>query len=951
MKRKSLFSIAAFTLCMHLCYAGEIERLKDGVLVRLEKPVAGGVKQVKLQVITDKIIRVTASPADSISSTPSLMAVATGTKDVKWTTEEKNNALILKTNALAASVDLTTGEVIFRDLAGHIILQEKQGGGKTFTPAIVDGKPLYKLQQVFESPAGEAFYGLGQHQTGLMNYKDQDVDLTQYNSIAVIPFLVSSRHYGILWDNYSITRFGDDRPYEALNSLQLFDKTGKPGGLTATYAFRNKPDSIFLQHQETIIDYTFLPDLKKMPAGYPMGNGIITWEGAVASPGGGQEKFYLMASGYIKIWIDGELKLDKWREGWNPGPSLFQHHLDKGKQYKIKVEWIPESDQAFASFKHLSPTPVRLQNKAALTSEAGEKIDYYFVYGAHADDVINGYRTITGRATIIPKWALGYWQSRERYKNQRDVISTVQEFRKRQIPLDNIVMDWSYWKQDEWGSQQFDPARFPDAPGMIDSLHNIYHTQFMISAWPKFYKDIHNYKLFNDKGWLYKQSINDGIKDWIGEGYVSTFYDAFNPGARKLFWQLLSQHLFSKGVDAWWLDATEPDVLSNASIDYRKQLMNPTALGPSTQYFNTYALLNAKGIYEGQREEKPDQRVFILTRSAYAGMQRYAAATWSGDIAARFDELARQIPAGLNFSLSGMPYWTSDIGGFYVEDKYDKPDPQGENLVEWRELNTRWFQYGAFCPLFRSHGQYPYREPFNIAPDNSTELNSMVYYDKLRYRLMPYIYSLAGQTYHHGYTPMRGLIMDFDKDTAVQHIGDQFMFGPALLVNPVYTYKARSRRLYLPANTGWYNLYDGVYTAGGKYITADAPLDRMPLFVKAGSIIPFGPALQYTAQQPADTITLYVYTGSNGQFTLYEDEGVNYNYEKGQYSTISFQYSEANKTLTIGKREGAFPGMLQQRTFRVVKAGKDKPVALDFNNPQATVIKYDGSAKTISFKK
>jgi alpha-D-xyloside xylohydrolase len=286
-----------------------------------------------------------------------------------------------------------------------------------------------------------------------------------------------------------------------------------------------------------------------------------------------------------------------------------------------------------------------------------------------------------------------------------------------------------------------------------------------------------------------------------------------------------------------------------------------------------------------------------------------------------------------------------------VEDKYDKPDPQGENLVEWRELNTRWFQYGAFCPLFRSHGQYPYREPFNIAPDNSTELNSMVYYDKLRYRLMPYIYSLAGQTYHHGYTPMRGLIMDFDKDTAVQHIGDQFMFGPALLVNPVYTYKARSRRLYLPANTGWYNLYDGVYTAGGKYITADAPLDRMPLFVKAGSIIPFGPALQYTAQQPADTITLYVYTGSNGQFTLYEDEGVNYNYEKGQYSTISFQYSEANKTLTIGKREGAFPGMLQQRTFRVVKAGKDKPVALDFNNPQATVIKYDGSAKTISFKK
>ncbi|MVT08965.1 TIM-barrel domain-containing protein [Chitinophaga tropicalis] len=948
--KKRLFPIAVFTLWMQFCYAGQIERLKDGLLVRLDKPVAGGVKQVKLQVITDKIIRVTASPADSISGTPSLMAVVTGDPGVKWTTEEKEDQVTLKTNALTASVNLTTGEVVFRDLNGNIVLQEKKGGGKTFTQTLIDNKPLYRLQQVFESPAEEALYGLGQHQTGLMNYKNQDVDLTQYNSVAVIPFLVSSKHYGILWDNYSITRFGDDRPYEELGSLQLTDKDGKEGALTATYALRNKPGTVFTQQRVTKIDYTFLPDLKRMPAGYPMEKGIITWEGNIASATGGEEKFYLTSSGYIRIWINDELKLDKWREGWNPGPSIFRHQLEKGKKYKLKMEWIPESDQAFISVRHLSPTPATLKDKTAFTSEAGEKIDYYFVYGNQMDEVINGYRTITGKATIIPKWALGYWQSRERYKTQRDVISTMQEFRKRKIPIDNIVMDWSYWKEDEWGSQDFDPARFPDAKGMIDSLHNIYHAHFMISAWPKFYKGIHNYNLFDEKNWLYKQSINDGIKDWIGKGYVSTFYDAFNPGARKLFWQLLSQHLFSKGVDAWWLDATEPDVLSNATIDYRKQLMNPTALGPSTQYFNTYALLNAKGIYEGQREEKPDQRVFILTRSAYAGMQRYAAATWSGDIASRFDELARQIPAGLNFGLSGMPYWTTDIGGFYVEDKYDKPDPQGANLQEWRELNTRWFQYGAFCPLFRSHGQYPYREPFNIAPDNSEEFKSMVYYDKLRYRLMPYIYSLAGQTYHNGYTPMRGLIMDFDKDTAVQHIGDQFMFGPALLVNPVYTYKARSRRLYLPANTGWYDLYDGKYTEGGKYITADAPLGRIPLYVKAGSIIPFGPALQYTAEKKADTITLYVYTGSNGQFTLYEDEGVNYNYEKGQYSTISFNYSEASKTLTIGKREGSFPGMLQDRAFRIITVEKSAPVATDPDSSKGTMIKYNGQEQTISLK-
>jgi len=950
MKKKRLFPLAFFMLCLQFCYADHVEKLKDGLLIRLERPTAGGTKQVKLQVISDRIIRVTASANDSISTTPSLIAVVSGTPDIKWTSDEKDNKVTLKTKELMATVNLATGEVVFMDKAGNIILQEKKGGGKTFTTENIDGHPLYRLQQVFESPAGEAFYGLGQHQTGLMNYKDQDVDLTQFNSVAVVPFLVSSHHYGLLWDNYSITRFGDDRPYEELGKLLLYNKEGKPDGLTATYALRKKTDSIFLQRNENKIDYAFIPSLANIPAGYPMAKGVITWEGSISPLADGLQKFYISASGYIKIWVDGELMLDKWREGWNPGPSVFQHQLYKGHKHAIKVEWIPESDEAFISVKQLSPTPETLQNKIAFTSEAGEKIDYYFVYGNNTDEVIAGYREITGAATILPKWALGYWQSRERYKTQREVISTVQEFRKKNIPIDNIVMDWSYWKQDAWGSQEFDPARFPDAKGMIDSLHRIYHTHFMISAWPKFYKGIDNYKLLDNKGWLYKQNILDEQRDWIGKGYVSTFYDAFNPDARKMFWSMLSKSLYSKGVDAWWLDATEPDIYSNSTIEHRKALMNPTALGSSTQYFNPYALENAKGIYEGQRTENPDQRVFILTRSAFAGIQRYAAATWSGDIASRFDELARQIPAGLNFSLSGLPYWTTDIGGFYVEDKYDHPDPKGADLQEWRELNTRWFQYGAFCPLFRSHGQYPYREPFNIAPENSPEFKSMLYYDQLRYRLMPYIYSLAGQAYHNGYTLMRGLIMDFDKDTTVQRIGDQFMFGPALLVNPVYTYKARTRKLYLPANTGWYNLYNGEYQEGGKYITADAPLDRMPLYVKAGSIIPFGPALQYTSQLPADTITLYVYTGSNGTFNLYEDEGVNYNYEKGQFSHIPFTYNEQSKTLTIGKREGSFPGMLQQRSFRVIKAGKESPVPLSFNNKSGQIIKYSGEEQTLVIK-
>ncbi|KAA2240031.1 DUF5110 domain-containing protein [Chitinophaga agrisoli] len=948
MIRKRFLPVMLCMLIMYACQAGNVERLKDGLLIHLPTPINNGPRQVKLQVVTDKIIHVSAGPGENMATTPSLMAVVTGSPEVDWTSEEKNGEVILKTNALTATVSLGTGQVVFRDMAGNIILQEAAPNGPVFTPVTIDGKNLYRIRQAFASPADEALYGLGQPQTGVMNYKDQDVDLTQYNSIAAVPFLLSSRHYGILWDNYSITRFGDDRPYAQLGDLTLYDKDRQPGGLTATYTSAQQPDNIYLQRQEQQIDYAFLPDMKKIPTAFPMDKGKVTWEGFISPKEDGMHKFFMTTSGYIKVWVDGTLVLDKWREGWNPGPSVFQHLLHKGRQHALKIEWIPESNQAFVSLKWLSPTPEALHNKWMLSSEAGEKLDYYFVYGSNADEVIGGYRQITGRATLLPRWAMGFWQSRERYKTQQEIEQTVAEFRKRQIPLDNIVLDWSYWKQDAWGSQQFDPARFPDPAGMISKLHQQYHAHFMISVWPKFYEGIPNYELFDKKGWLYKQNIKDRQKDWIAQGYVSTFYDAYNADARKLFWQLINKNLFSKGVDAWWLDATEPDVLSNASIEHRKALMNPTALGPADQYFNGYALANASGIYEGQRQANPDQRVFILTRSAYAGIQRYAAATWSGDIAARFDELARQIPAGINFSLSGLPWWTTDIGGFYVEDKYDQPAPQGAAQKEWRELNTRWFQYGAFCPLFRSHGQFPYREMFNIAPDNSPEYKSMLYYDQLRYRLMPYIYSIAGATYHKGYTVMRGLVMDFGADTAVRNIKDQYMFGPALLVNPVYTYEARSRNLYLPANTGWYDLYTGAYTAGGQTISANAPLERMPLYVKEGSILPFGPALQYTGQRAADTITLYVYTGKDAQFSLYEDEGLNYNYEKGQFSNIPLHYNEAAKTLSIGKREGSFPGMLQQRAFRIVKISREKATGLDFNQPAGKTVAYNGEEQTVT---
>jgi alpha-D-xyloside xylohydrolase len=393
-------------------------------------------------------------------------------------------------------------------------------------------------------------------------------------------------------------------------------------------------------------------------------------------------------------------------------------------------------------------------------------------------------------------------------------------------------------------------------------------------------------------------------------------------------------------MDAWWMDATEPDMQSNLSEPERRLRMHPTAIGTAARYLNTYSLEQSRAVFEGQMKSSPDQRVVILTRSAYAGQQRYGSATWSGDIAARWEDLKNQIPAGLNFSLAGIPYWTTDIGGFAVEQRY--VNAKGEDLDEWRELMTRWFQFGAFCPLFRVHGQFPYREIYNVAPENHPAYQAMASYDRLRYRLMPYVYSLAGMVTHEGYTIMRALVMDFPNDPKVRNIGHQFMFGPALLVNPVTEYKARFANVYLPASNRWYELKGGRYFEGGRMIEADAPYSDIPVFVREGSIVPFGPPIQYSTDKPADPIRLMIYTGRSGSFTLYEDENVNNNYRNGAFSRIPLSYSETKHTLTIGARQGDFPGMLRKRTFEVVWVSPQRPVALDLEAAPAASVSYDG---------
>jgi alpha-D-xyloside xylohydrolase len=912
------------------------EKTADGVLVHLEQATSSSPKLLKIQVVSENIIRVASSPVDSIPSAESLVVLPNSSIPA-FEVKENDDMLTISTSSIQAHVSLTSGQVSFTDKSGKTFLKEDAGGG-TFQPS------SHAIKQVFESEDDEAFYGLGQHQEGIMNYKGKDVSLFQYNTKVAIPFVVSSKNYGIYWDNYSLSKFGDHREYKSLAHLRLYNKEGKPGGLTAEYLYKADPSKSFLIREDSTIDYEFLSSLKNFPKEFKVNEGIVRWEGFIESDHAGIHKFLITYAGYAKIWIGEKMVADHWRQAWNPGTLRFHLDFEKGKKYPVKIEWNPDGGESYLSVKWLEADP-KEQNKLSFYSEVGDCIDYYVIAGKDMDDVISGYRTLTGEAPIFPKWAMGLWQSRERYKTQEELLSVVSEFRKRKIPFDNIVLDWFYWKQDQWGSQRFDEERFPDPSGMIKKLHEQYNAHFMISVWPKFYEGVDTYKEFDKRGWLYKTNIQNKQKDWVGPGYVSTFYDAFNPEAREAFWDLIHQNLYSKGVDAWWLDASEPDILSNASIEHRKLLMNPTSIGPAEKYFNAYPLVNEMGIYEGQAKADPDKRIFILTRSAFAGSQRYAAATWSGDIAARWQDFKAQIPAGLNFSLSGIPYWTTDIGGFSVEKRFE--NAQGEDLQEWREQMTRWFQFGAFCPLFRVHGQYPYREMFNVAPENHVAYQTMLYYDKLRYQLMPYIYSLAGKTYFDNYTIMRALVMDFPNDKAVFNIGDEYMFGPNILVAPVTEYKARMWQVYLPASTGWYDFYTGKFYEGGQTVTVDAPLERIPLFVKEGSILPLGPDLQYATEKPADPITLYVFAGANGGFELYEDENINHNYTKGNYSTIPFQYDEETETLTIGEREGSFEGMLKERTFKIVWVKNDLSVGVGSVSHPVQTVRYSGSAITV----
>ena len=951
--------------------------------VQLKQHQNFGPSQIRLQVVSDKIIRVQATAEQSFRNKQSLIIVPQNSK-AKYKVEEQGDNLIITTAAMRAVMNEATGQITFYDLKDNVLLNEVAQGGKTFKPFTVPDREMgidiakvpeaqkhgWSWRALFNSPDNEAFYGLGQHQSEELNMKGKNEDLFQYNTKVSVPFVISNKNYGILWDSYSYCRWGNPEDYLQLNrAFKLYDKDGKEGQLTGTYVDKNGQkivrgeDSIYFEYAmpeaSEICNKTDKGGIQNLPKGFALNGSKVVYEGYVEAPTNSFYQFILYYAGYMKIYIDGKLVVpERWRTAWNPNSYKFETPIKKGVKTPIRIEWQPDGDVSYCGLRVAAPRSEAEKNQLSIWSEMSPDMDYYFIAGKNLDEVISGYRTLTGKASVYPKWALGFWQSRERYQSSKDIEDNLKKFRDLKIPVDNIVQDWNYWKLDSWGSHEFEAARYPNPQAMLDSVHAM-NGRFMISVWPKFYDTVKNYKELDAKGWMYHQAIKDDIHDWLG--FRGSFYDAYSDGARKMFWRQMDENLYSKykfGIDAWWMDASEPNVRDCTPMWYRKALSGPTALGTSTEYFNAYSIVNADAIYNGQRSVNPNQRVFLLTRSGFAGEQRYSTATWSGDIATRWEDMRAQMTAGLNYSMAGLPFWGMDQGGFCVENRYvaaqqefDKTGKENADLKEWRELQARWNEFGCFVPLYRTHGQWPTREVWNIAPADHPAYKSIVFYDKLRYRLMPYLYSMAGMVHFKDYTMMRGLVMDFNGDDNIYNIKDQWMFGSALMACPVGEYQKYSRNVYLPKQKGWYDFYTGKHYAGGQTIVADAPYEKIPVFVPEGSILPVGPEMEWSDQKKPELIDLYVYAGKDGSYTLYEDEGTNYNYEKGKYATIDFQYDDAQKTLTIGARKGSFDGMLQKRRFNVVLVSGDNQQGISLAKaPKGKKVKYAGQAITVKLK-
>jgi alpha-D-xyloside xylohydrolase len=553
-------------------------------------------------------------------------------------------------------------------------------------------------------------------------------------------------------------------------------------------------------------------------------------------------------------------------------------------------------------------------------SAAGDQVDYYLIYGPEMDQIVHQYRAMTGHAPLFPQWAYGLFQSKDHYSSQAEILDVAAQYRARHIPLDAIVQDWFWWKEGGEGDPEFN-EHYTDVPAELKSLHDE-HIHAMISVWG----------MMDPTSKTFQEMEKRGFE--IPGAHV---YDATNPAAGELYWQRLPGKLFAQGWDAFWLDSAEPEEYwphgGDAVLRY-KQLH----IGSGLEYTNIFPLLHTGGVQEHWRQANPEKRVFLLTRSAFLGQQRNGATVWSGDVYGSWWGLRHQIAAGLNFALSGYPYWTTDIGGYWSPYEHFSDNPA------YQELYTRWFQYGVFCPVFRTHGHRAQNEMWTYDRVYPT----LLAFDRLRYRLLPYVYSLAWKVTSEDATIQRPLVMDFRADHATWEIGDEFLFGPSILVSPVIKEHATTRTLYLPAGADWYDFWSGSRATGGAEQSQPAPLERIPLNLRAGSILPLGPAIEY-AGQAADPIELRIYPGANADFTLYEDEGDSYRYEQGAHATIPLHWDDASRTLTVGARQGSYPGMAAGHTFNVVLVSAGHGVGIEATPKPDKSLQYTGAKIVASF--
>jgi len=725
-------------------------------------------EKIHLTVCSDTVFHVVATPTAAASQAKHPWILADSCPGAPFTFKMDQETASISTAALKLTFSLKSGNFSYATVDGASLLREGDAEPRAYEPVTLNGQPTYHLTDRFSPVATEGFYGLGQHQSGLFNYRGATVELAQNNTDVAIPLLLSSKGYGILWNSASASQVDNRFPLEVkFNSL------------------------------------------------------------------------------------------------------------------------------------------------------AGDAIDYYFFYGPSFDQILHQYRSLTGHAPMLPKWGYGLFQSKDRYVSQKEILDVAAGYRSRHIPIDAIVQDWFWWKTE--GDPIFN-ENFTDIPAELKTLHDE-HIHAMISVWGLFDNHSENYKTLAAKHW-----------DVPG----AHVYDATNPEARDFYWKNLPGKLFALGWDAFWLDSAEPEEYyphyGDAILKSKK-----LAMGNGAEYTNIFPFLHSSGVQDHWRADSSDKRTFLLTRSAFIGQQRVGATVWSGDVYSTFWGLTHQVPAGLNFALSGYPYWTTDIGGYWPPSGSVFADP------DYPELYARWFEYGVFCPIFRTHGHREANEMWAFPKVEST----LLAYDKLRYRLMPYIYSLAWRVHHDDYTIQRPLVMDWREDPAVRSTFDEFTFGPSLLVAPVLNPGVSQREVYLPASARWYDFWTGQPQVASTRISAPAPLDRLPLYVPAGSILPLGPEVEYAAEHPEGPIELRIYTGADGSFTLYDDEGDNYNYEKGQHALIPIQWSESNGTLTIGAREGSYPGMPASIRFNIVWVRPNHGAgAQPEANPDRSIT-YTGAAVTL----